>query len=91
MFYELYLREGFRVDLLVENKVVIELKHLEKLAPVHSKQLLTYLRLLNLNVGLVINFGEAKLKDNVERIVNKYTPSASSCLRVNQTKDESCK
>lgn len=54
--------EGFRVDLLVENMVVVELKSVEKLSPVHSKQLLTYLRLLNLEVGLLINFGGQCLK-----------------------------
>jgi len=84
MFEGIQFNEGFRVDLLVESKVVVELKSLEKLSPVHSKQLLTYIRLLNLNVGLLINFGGATLKGNVERIINKFTPSASSCLRVKQ-------
>ncbi len=50
-------QEGFRTDLLVESRVVVELKSVENLAPVHSKQLLTYLRLMNLPVGLLINFG----------------------------------
>ncbi len=76
--------EGFRVDLLVENKVVIELKSVEKLAPVHSKQLLTYLRLLDLEVGLLINFGGETLKEGLRRIVNNHAPSASPRLRVNQ-------
>jgi iron complex transport system substrate-binding protein len=76
--------EGLRVDLLVENRVVVELKSIEKLAPVHSKQLLTYLRLLKLPVGLLINFGAATLKEGLHRVVNHLDPSASPRLRVNQ-------
>ena len=75
--------EGFRTDLLVEGRVIVELKSVEKLAPVHSKQLLTYLRLVNLPVGLLINFGSATLKEGLHRIVNKLLSSASSRLRVN--------
>jgi GxxExxY protein len=70
----LHFNDGFRVDLLVENRVVVELKAIEKLASVHSKQLLTYLRLMNLQVGLLINFGEARLKDGLHRVVNRYHP-----------------
>jgi GxxExxY protein len=77
--------EGFRTDLLIENRVVVELKSLEKLAPVHSKQLLTYLRLMHLPVGLLINFGAATLKEGLCRIVNNLSPSASPRLRVNQS------
>jgi GxxExxY protein len=76
--------DGFRVDLLVEGRVVVELKSVEKVAPVHSKQLLTYLRLMNLPVGLLINFGAATLKDGLHRVVNKLDCSASPRLRVNQ-------
>jgi iron complex transport system substrate-binding protein len=76
--------EGFRADLLVEGRVIVEIKSLEKLAPVHGKQLLTYLRLMNLPVGLLINFGAATLKEGLQRIVNNLTPAASSPLRVNQ-------
>ncbi|MFE1746732.1 GxxExxY protein [Coleofasciculus sp. H7-2] len=64
------LEEGFRADLIVENKVIIELKSLEKLAPVHKKQLLTYLRLTNKRLGLLINFGEVLIKDGITRLVN---------------------
>jgi GxxExxY protein len=77
--------EGFRVDLLVEGRVVVELKSVEKIAPVHSKQVLTYLRLTNLSVGLLINFGAATLKEGLHRIVNNLQPSASPRLRVNQS------
>jgi GxxExxY protein len=88
-FDGMYFDEGFRADLLVEDVVVVELKSVEKLAPVHSKQLLTYLRLLNLPVGLLINFGGATLKEGLHRIVNHYSPSpsASPRLRVNRGKD----
>lgn len=84
-FDGMVFEEGFRVDLLVEGCVVVELKSVEKLALVHSKQLLTYLRLLHLPVGLLINFGESRLKDGLHRIANSYQPSsASPRLRVNQ-------
>lgn len=66
--------EGLRVDLLVNGCVIVELKSIEKLAPVHSKQLLTYLRLLDMRVGLLINFGGATLKEGLRRIVNNYQP-----------------
>lgn len=83
-FDGLHFDDGFRVDLLVEGRVVVELKSLEKLAPVHSKQVLTYLRLLQIPVGLLINFGAATMKDGLERIVNNHVPSATPRLRVNQ-------
>ena len=62
--------EACRVDLLVEKKVVVELKAVETLAPVHKRQLLTYLRLLDLPAGLLINFGAARLNDGLHRILN---------------------
>jgi len=76
--------EGFRADLVVENRVVVELKSVECLAPVHSKQLLTYLRLMHLKVGLLINFNEATLKEGLHRVVDGLPPSASPRLRVNR-------
>ena len=63
--------EGFRADLVVENLVLVELKSIETLARVHRKQVLTYLRLSNLKLGLLINFGGEILKGNIERLVNK--------------------
>lgn len=69
-----YFKDGFRVDLLVEQSVVVELKAIDKLAPVHSRQLLGYLRLMDLQVGLLINFGEMSLKDGLRRVVNRYRP-----------------
>ena len=77
--------EGFRADLVVEGLVLVELKSVEKLAPVHSKQLLTYLRLMDLRAGLLINFGGAILKEGLHRIVNNLSSSASPRLRVNQS------
>jgi iron complex transport system substrate-binding protein len=76
--------EGFRADLLVEEGVVVELKSVEKVSPVHSKQLLTYLRLMRLPVGLLLNFGNITLKEGLHRVVNHLNPSASRQLRVNQ-------
>jgi GxxExxY protein len=62
--------EGFRMDLLVNDLVVVELKSVEFLAPVHKKQLVTYLRLANKRLGLLINFGAALIKNGITRIVN---------------------
>lgn len=61
---------GFRADIIVENKVIVELKSVERIAPVHPKQLLTYLRNTNLKLGLLINFNEKLIKDGITRIVN---------------------
>jgi len=62
--------EGFRADLIVQNLVLIELKSLERVAPVHRKVVLTYLRLSRLRLGLLIHFGAPVLKDGFERLVN---------------------
>ncbi len=61
---------GFRADLIVENKVILELKSVENIAPVHHKQLLTYLKLTGLKLGLLINFNEKLIKQGITRIVN---------------------
>jgi iron complex transport system substrate-binding protein len=66
----LVFENAFRVDLLVDERVVVEIKSVESLAAVHYKQLLTYLRLRNLSVGLLINFGGITLKEGLRRIVN---------------------
>jgi GxxExxY protein len=60
----------FRIDILIEKKLVIELKSVETVLPVHKKQLLTYLRLSGLKLGLLINFGSAYIKDGIERVIN---------------------
>jgi iron complex transport system substrate-binding protein len=80
----IFFEEGFRADLVIEGLVIVELKSVEKLVPVHSKQLLTYLRLTSLPVGLLINFGAATLKEGLHRVVNNLPSSASPRLRVNQ-------
>jgi GxxExxY protein len=69
-FQGMIFEEGFRADLFVEQKVIIELKSVERLQPVHSKQLLTYLRLTGCRLGLLINFGENLMKDGFKRIAN---------------------
>ena len=63
---------AFRADLIVQNLVIVELKSVEKLAAVHSKQLLTYLRLANLKVGLLLNFGAELMKNGIVRLVNGF-------------------
>jgi len=62
--------EGFRADLFVGGKVIIELKSVEKITPVHKKQLLTYLKLTNTKLGYILNFGTELMKDGIYRIVN---------------------
>lgn len=70
--------EGFRIDLLVEDLIVVELKSVEKFQEVHKKQLLTYLRLAKKPIGLLINFNEVMLKDGITRIIN--TPKEPGSL-----------
>jgi GxxExxY protein len=65
------LEEGFRADLMVSDMIIVELKSVEEIAPVHKKQLLTYLRLTDKRLGLLINFGAARIKDGITRIANK--------------------
>jgi len=62
---------GFRADVIIENRVILELKSVEALSPVHHKQLLTYLKLTDIKLGLLINFNVSLLKDGFHRIVNK--------------------
>ena len=89
-FEGLRIEAAFRADLLIDDRLIVEVKSVERLMPLHSKQLLTYLRLLNQPVGLLLNFGGETLKEGVRRIVNDYRPSAppssSPRLRVNQTR-----
>ena len=65
-----YFNEGFRVDLFVEGKVIIELKSVEKITEAHKKQLLTYLKLTNKKLGYILNVGMGIMKDGITRIVN---------------------
>ena len=70
IYDEVRLEEGFRADLIAGEKVLVELKSIEELAPVHKKQVLTYLRLTDLRLGLLINFNVNLIKDGIKRIVN---------------------
>ena len=63
---------GFRADLIVDGKIVVELKSVEEIKDVHKKQLLTYLKLTNTQVGLLINFNQSVLKDGITRVVNHF-------------------
>jgi len=67
---DLTMEMGFRADLIIENKVIIEIKSVETIAPVHQKQLLTYLKLTGYKLGLLINFNESLMKTGIKRIVN---------------------
>ena len=77
--------EAFRADLVVNGKVIVELKSIEALAPVHAKQLLTQLRLSELKLGLLLNFGEAHLKNGVQRVVNGLPDDRSSAAEPDLT------
>jgi GxxExxY protein len=66
------LAEAYRIDLFIEDILVVELKSIEQLNQVHPKQVLTYLRIMDLPLGLLINFGSALLKDGIKRVVNNY-------------------
>ncbi|MDB5708084.1 MAG: transporter [Sphingomonas bacterium] len=81
---DLRFEAAFKIDLLVDGRLVVEIKSVERLNAAHGKQLLTYLRLTKQPVGLLINFGGATLKEGLHRVVNEYTPSASPRLRVNK-------
>ena len=67
---EIKMDQGFRADLIVESKVLIEIKSIENILPVHQKQVLTYLKLTKLKLGLLINFNESLIKNGIQRIVN---------------------
>ncbi len=69
-YEELKIEDSFRADLVVEDKVIIELKSVERMEKVHKKQLLTYIRLADIRLGLLINFGLPLLKDGLVRMVN---------------------
>ena len=75
---------AFRIDLLVDGRLLVEIKSVDALSKAHMKQLQTYLRLTKQPVGLLINFAGATLKEGLRRVVNDHIPSASPRLRVNQ-------
>lgn len=77
--------DGFRADLLIEGRLLVELKSQEKIAPVHTKQVLTYLRLMELPLGLLINFGAAAYGDGVQRVLNTRADMSTLELRRHKT------
>ncbi len=83
-YYGMHFAGAFRIDLIVDNCLLVEIKSVERPSAAHAKQLLTYLKLSGQPVGLLINFGGAALREGLRRIVNNHIPSASSRLRVNQ-------
>jgi iron complex transport system substrate-binding protein len=87
-FDGLRFEAAFRIDLLVEERLLVEVKSVEQLHASHAKQLLTYLRLTKQPVGLLINFGGATLKEGFRRLVNDYHPSASLRLCANPLNGE---
>jgi GxxExxY protein len=71
IYEEICFEEGYRLDLLVEDKVIVEIKSIDDVLPIHKKQLLTYLRLQDKRLGLLINFNEDLIRDGITRIVNR--------------------
>ena len=70
-YEDVTIEVGYRADMIVDDKVIVELKSVERIAPVHKKQLLTYLRLADKRLGLLINFGSALIKNGITRVVNR--------------------
>jgi len=83
-FEGMWFDQGFKADLVVEDRVLVEMKSAERLHPAHHRQTLTYLRLLDLRVGLLINFAAYPLKNGIHRIVNQYVPDGTSPLAINK-------
>jgi len=79
---------AFRIDLLVDQRLIVEIKSVERLNSAHAKQLLTYLRLTGLPVGLLLNFGGETLKEGIRRLVNNHKSSAPPRLRANRINGE---
>ena len=78
------VEQGFRADIIVEGKLLIEVKSVERLAPVHSRQVLTYLRFMNLPLGLLMNFSGMTLREGLKRVVNNHQDSTGSRLEIHQ-------
>ncbi len=80
---EMRFEAAFGVDLIVDMQLIVEIKSVDRLAPVHAKQLITYLRLMNQPVGLILNFGGETMKEGIRRLVNNYhCPSSSVSPRL---------
>ncbi len=72
VYKDVKLEAGYRIDILVENKIIIEVKAVETLSEIHTAQILTYLKLKKLKLGLLINFNSVKVIDGVKRLINGY-------------------
>ncbi len=70
IYKQIKLNAGYRIDILVENKVIIEVKSIDVLAPIHTAQILTYLKLKEIKLGILVNFNSVKVIDGIKRIVN---------------------
>jgi iron complex transport system substrate-binding protein len=75
IYQGLQFEEGFRADIIVDGRLLVELKSVERLAPVHKKQVLTYLRLMRLPLGFLVNFGEELMKTGIHRVINNCRDS----------------
>jgi GxxExxY protein len=78
------IEQGFRADIIVEKKLLIELKTVERLSPLHARQVTTYLKFTGLKIGLLMNFSCDKFVEGVKRLVNDHNPTSNSLLRINQ-------
>jgi GxxExxY protein len=79
-YRETIIESAYRIDFLVEGQVIIEIKAVEAVSPIHLAQLLTYLRLLNIKRGLLLNFNVTLLKDGIRRVSNEFSPLRSSAF-----------
>ena len=78
------VEQGFRADIIIENKLLIELKTVERLSPLHARQVTTYLKFTGLSVGLLMNFSSEKFTDGLKRLVNNHRETSKSLLKVNR-------
>jgi GxxExxY protein len=83
-FRNIQFEDAFRADLIVEDLVIVELKSVDHLAPVHTKQILTYMRLADVRVGLILNFGAETMRQGIKRVVRDLSPPSSPAIRVNR-------
>jgi GxxExxY protein len=88
-YNNLIIEQGFRADLIIENKLLIELKTVERLSQLHARQVRTYLKFTGLTVGLLMNFSTEKFTDGLERIVNNHGDTSNSLLEINQAPSRS--
>lgn len=72
IYKEIKLNAGYRIDLIVEDKIIVEIKSVEVLAPIHTAQILTYLKLKDLKLGILVNFNSVKVVDGIKRVINGY-------------------